>query len=1088
MNKERPRNIRIITRIPSIFVGLFCLLALNAPPFASAQEQDVGTIEGYVTNAATNLPLARARVTVRPAFQEALTNEEGYYRLTGVQSGEAQLEITYLGFNKQNTTVVVTPNATASRDFVLAREQTGQPKDDGVVMLEKFSVVADQIMGAQAMAMNEQRHAPNIKTVIAFEELADQGQENIADYIRFLPGVAIVDDGDESTLALGGFPPEMSMVRLDGGDIASTGVGEESGRTLSLSQVPMVNIERIEVTKVPTPDMPASGLGGSVNLVTKSIVGTKQPRFSYRLYNYFDADDGLTFSGGERQATNQVSPKFKQPSFSASLTYPLTKNLAFSLGFLRTWRQREFTQENATWNLKTEDRFVNSGTNPDYPLPPQTIGTKDIAMATAQWGQVAEIKTTENMQATVEWRMSRNDSLAYTIQYRETSDERASNRIITSFQQGGRYDPKGDASYTEKKPETAYNSGSRYGSMNMGGYGPLNFETSTKLTHMTLRYKHRGTWNIDGQAVYSDSTKIRSSNDKGYFAGVNAAVSTLSIRGDGINSTESILPTLYSVTNEYGEIFDIFDGGNYDIAGVSEEHGTYKNTRYSGQIDFQRHLGRNFTVKFGGAYSNEQKDDLRFQLRRLFAPTSSTGGSLPIRASYHDILDENLNIQMNGNPVSWVSPVKLYKLYQEHPHWFPVNAADLARDRALGSLLLEEAITAAYVRFDLKLLENRLTVTGGIRFEQTKLDGWSMLEDRSAIYVKDENGVPLKDENNRFVKLPGIEADPVRETNLIFQERASHSGQSYNGLYPSINANYIITDNLVLRAAYARTIGRPDVRYVAGGMTIPAPDAETELINPNTGQPYLRNDRVIEVGNPGLEPWTADSFHLSMDSYNYYGGFGSIGVYRKNVKNFFAREIMPVTRENLQLYGLSDSVIDFYINGPDAYEMRRWENVGDANVTGLELTYRQDLLFLPPWLKNMQLWVNYTHLRISGPSAEEFVGFTPDAFSCGIKFIRPRYAIFLTCAYQAETKKVKTLVYDNYIPEDTYDYMAAHTTFDISAEYSISKALTLYLTWTDVFAKDRIIYRRASDTPDYAQKFQRNTAPSYFMIGIKGSF
>lgn len=1061
--------------------SVVCLLVLLVAPVASAADEATGTIEGYVTNTTTNLPLARAKVTIHPAFQEALTDDEGYYRMTGVPAGEVRMEITYLGFNKETATIAVTPNAPAKRDFVLSREQAEKPKDDGVVMLEKFSVVSDQIMGAQAIAMNEQRHAPNIKNVIAFEELADQGQENIGDYLRFMPGVAIVDDGEDVTIALGGFPPEMSAVRLDGGDIASTGVGEESGRTLSLSQVPMVNIERIEVTKVPTPDMPASGLGGSLNIVTKSIVGTKQPRFSYRLYNYFDSDGGLTFSGGERQATPQVSPKFKQPSFSASLTYPLTRNLAVSLGFSRTWRQRQETQEQALWNLRYEDQYRNSGTNPNYTATPESIGQKDIAMYSASWTNIAEIKTTENLQATVEWKMSRNDIIAYTIQYRETSDERATNRITTDFYENARFDPSGDGSYAEKKPETAYNSGSKRGQMVMGAGSPLNYETSTKNTHMTLRYKHRGNWNIDGQAVYSSATKDRTSKNKGYFSAVAGRVKSLSVRGDGINSTDSILPALYSVTNEYGEIFNIYDGGNYDVEKVYEEEGTLKTTRYSGQLDFQRHLGSNFSVKFGAAYSNEQKDDRRYQTGLLFSPTSASGGSLPLRASYHDILDEDFNLQMNGNPVSWISPVKLYKLYQIHPHWFQVDAVDIPKAVAQGSLLLEEAISAAYARFDLKLFQNRLNMTAGVRFEKTELDGWSMMEDQSAIFKKDENGVPIRDADNRFVLLDNrVEDDTAYANSLIYQERAYQTSQSYSDCYPSININYSITENLVLRAAYARTVGRPDVKYVAGGMSIPRPESE------DAEEEQLIRSRYIRIGNPGLEARTADSFHLSMDSYHFKGGFGSIGVYKKYVKNFFLEAAQPMTMENLKPYGLSEEVMRFYVT--NKYWMRRYENVGDANMTGLELTYRQDLLFLPPWLKNMQLWVNYTHLSLSGPNADKFPGFTPDTFSGGINFIRPRYAVFLSAAYQAETKVRPVTEHDLHTPEGTYDYENARTLIDLSAEFSVTKAFAFYLTWRNVFAEDRIFYRRAADTPSYATNYQRLTAPSQFMVGIKGTF
>ncbi len=1076
MNRNSPRHARTCRAFAQ---GLFCLFAFIVAPLAGAAEEATGTIEGNVTNSATNLPIGKVKVTIRPAFQTTLTDDEGYYRLTGVPAGEAQLEVTYLGFDKQTATITVPPNASLKRDFVLVREQT-TPKDD-LIVLEKFSVVADRLMTAQALAMNEQRHAPNIKNVIAFEELSDQGQENIGDYIRFMPGVAIVDDGENAgSLALGGFPPEMSAVQLDGGNVASTGVGEESSRTLSLLEVPMVNIERIEVTKVPTPDMPATGLGGSLNLVTKSLLGTKKPSFSYRLFMNFDSANGLGFDGGSKQPISQVSPKFKQPSFTANLTYPLSSRLAFSLGFTRTWRQRgtnNTPQETATWNLRTEDKYINLG-GPEWSFPPEFYGTKDIAMTSAQWTQLAELTTTENMQATVEWKMSRNDSLAYTIQYRENVTERANSRITTNFSERVRNDPRGDATYAEKKPETSYHTNSTRGGMIMGGNAALNYEDSTDRTHMTLRYRHRGAWNIDGQAIYSSATRIRTSLNKGYFTGVNAAVSSLSIRGDGINSTDSILPVLYSVTNDYGEAFNVYDGGNYDITGVAEEDGTYKTTLYTGRIDIERHVRHNFSFKLGGAYSREEKDDRRFMLRRTFTPA---GGALPLRASNYDVIDEDVNITINGNPVRWINPSKVYKLYQEHPDWFPVGAQDLPRDRALGSVRLEEIISSAYLRFDLKLFQNRLNMTGGARFERTKLNGWSMLEDKSAIYQKDAKGIPIKDENGRFLKLPGIDDDPVRAANLVYQERASHAGQSYKDLYPSLNANFSITENLILRAAYARTIGRPDVRYVAGGMTIPAPDAEEEMEG-------LVNVRIISVGNPGLEPWTADSFHLSLDSYHLKGGFGTVGVYKKNVTNFFARTLVPMTYDSLKLYGLSDETIEYYINGENRYIMRRWENVGDASLTGLELSYRQDLFFLPSWLKTMQLWVNYTHLKVTGPNAEDFTGFTPDAFSYGVNFIRPRYSITLSCAYQAETKKTKVEEYETYIPAGTYDYQAAYTTYDLGAEYSFSKSFSAYITWRNIFAKDKIIYRRAADTPGYAEKYQRFVIPSYIMIGIKGTF
>jgi iron complex outermembrane receptor protein len=44
------------------------------------------------------------------------------------------------------------------------------------------------------------------------------------------------------------------------------------------------------------------------------------------------------------------------------------------------------------------------------------------------------------------------------------------------------------------------------------------------------------------------------------------------------------------------------------------------------------------------------------------------------------------------------------------------------------------------------------------------------------------------------------------------------------------------------------------------------------------------------------------------------------------------------------------------------------------------------------------------------------------------------------------------------------------------------------MSWDDVFAKDRLVYRRAPDTPAFAQTYQRYVTPSYIVVGLKGTF
>ncbi|OAM86946.1 hypothetical protein AW736_25570 [Termitidicoccus mucosus] len=1056
--------------------GTLFVLTMVVAPLASlieaqpAEAAGTGNIEGVVYNSTNGLPVGRVKVGIKGTPQEVLTDDEGRFFFPQMPVGEVSLEVSYLGFDSQTATVTVAPGKTAVRDFQLALLGSvrggGTAAGDDVVLLEKFEVVADQAMSAQALAMNEQRHAANIKNVVAFEDLGSYGQENIGDYIRFLPGVAIVDDGENpGQLALGGFGAEFTNMQLDGGDIASTGVGTTSGRTLALQEVPMVNIERVEVTKVPTPDMPASGLGGSLNLVSKSLLGTKRAYLDYQLYMNFNNKEGLSFDGGSRQPVRQLSPKTKQPSASVMLVVPVGKRLAFSLGASRSWRQRpaeDTPNENALWNLRYS---VKDAQGNDVP--------KDIALATAQWSQIAQITAIENLQAAMEWKIARNDTLSLSLQYRETTAETATSRLTTRFHSSNAYDPVSDdpAHYTSSKAGR--------GVIEMGGNTSLNYENATENTHATLQYKHRGPkWHVDAKGYYSHAIRTRTNEGKGYFNGYYASRISLNMRGDGIGEGDSILPTSYTITTNSAtnpEVVDPYDGATYNLNSVRNEYGVYKTDLYSGRVDVTRIFSRQFQLKAGASMNRLEKDD-----RRRTDPYAFNGPYGQSMSQY-DVMDEAIGVTMNGHPVRWISPVKLYNLFLEHQDdgWFSLNDSAI-QNLAQNSKKMIEDVSAGYLRFDLRLFQNRLSMTGGVRYEKTKLDGWSVRRDDSAIYLKDENGNRIQDPAGGYLLVTN---DTKEQMRLKWQERALHEGQDYDGFYPSLNINYALTANLVARAAYARTIGRPDVSYVVAGITIP---------DPGTSDPELA--RTITVGNPGLKPWTADSFHLSLDSYLFKGGFGSVGVYHKRVTNFFGKEAPAATEEVLQGYDIAENDIAYMLE--QGYVLNRWVNWGDAHLTGVEFSYRQDLLFLPQWLQKTQVWVNYTHLEVGGKNAEDFTGFTPDALSWGVNYIRPRFSLRFSFAYQAETKKGMVAVapgtsnanYMPVLPDKVYDYQDSYLLCGLNAKYSFSRAFSVYVNWNDILAGDRYVYRRASDTPAYADSYQRYVTPSYIMVGVEGRF
>jgi TonB-dependent receptor len=1014
----------------------------------------MGAVQGTVSNAASGSPLGRAKVTIRGTAQEALTDDDGRFYLRGAPAKDIELEVSYLGFASQTSRVTVPPGGQVARDFQLSREGTDRRgTEDQPIVLDKFEVVAEQTMSGQAVAMNEQRHAANIKNVVSFDELGDRGQENIGDYVRFLPGVTILDDGENpGRIALGGFPAEMSNIQIDGVDVAATGIGATSSRTASLQDVPILNIERVEVSKVPTPDLPASGLGGSMNLIAKTGTGIKRPVGRYQIYMNFNNVDGLGFDGGSQQPHDRASPRHKEPSFSLSYAFPVGKRLAVSLGVSRSWRQRptdDTPSEVAFWNLK--DTYLATG------------APKDFALAITQWRQEASISRTENVQLGVDWKLAKNDTLSLQVQQRAVLDKKAMSFFTSRI--NANYDAIGNADYTESRGTT--------GRFEMGTLNPSNFDATTDTRMLSLKYQHRGpVWNIDAQASQSAADRERSSIGKGYFNGVLANALNVKIRGDGIGKGSSIGPETYTITRTNGTLLDPYNANNYTLGTANEEYAMYQTDLTAGRLNVSRAIGRNLTLKIGGAFNRLDKDDTRPVKNYTFVGRAA--GQTAV--SLYDLVDESIDVKVNGSPVRWISPVKAYDLFVQHPEYFTLNTTHI-QNRAQNSKRMLEDILAGYFRFDLRLLSGRLNFTGGARYEKTDLKGWSMKRDNFAIYQRDAAGNFLRTNTGALIPITNNAEARLR---LINQERANFESQGYDGLYPSLNANYAFTENLVARAAYARTLGRPDVQYVVAGITVPVP---TDT-NATTA-------RTIVVGNPGLEPWTADSFHLSLDSYHLKGGFGSVGVYRKKVSNFFAQRGQPTTAATLEAYGIPEGDIEYML--ADNYVLRRWENVGDATLDGIELSYRQDLLFVPSWLKLVQAWVNYTHLKVGGPNAEDFVGFSPDSLTAGLNYIRPRFSVRLTCAYQAETKRAEVVVVPGtsvagFIPLSTYEYQAASTRYGISAEYALTKKFALYVNWDDVFAKDRLVYRRAPDTPAFAQAYQRYVTPSYIVIGVKGSF
>jgi len=177
--------------IPATSVGLLLVLWVVSTGPASGQ---TATLTGRILDVETRAPLAGAVVTVLPQGLDALSNDQGRFRLEGVEPGMVRLEATYLGY------------ATGVETSVLAR--TSRPTfvsfelKQVAIEVEGITVAADAFRGREDAPTSTQR-----LTEVEIRRNPG-GFGDISRSLLSLPGVLGGVDNRNDLLVRGGGPGE----------------------------------------------------------------------------------------------------------------------------------------------------------------------------------------------------------------------------------------------------------------------------------------------------------------------------------------------------------------------------------------------------------------------------------------------------------------------------------------------------------------------------------------------------------------------------------------------------------------------------------------------------------------------------------------------------------------------------------------------------------------------------------------------------------------------------------------------------------------------------------------------------------------
>jgi TonB-dependent receptor len=220
-----------------------------------AQEQK-GAIAGTVTDS-TGAALIGARVSLQSPALNVVSNEQGLFYINDLGPGNYTLNISYVGFAVFTKMVDVAAGQTVNVDAKLEL-----PSDKQTVLVTAARA------SAEAEAINIERTADNIVQVLPVEVIRSLPNANMADALGRLPSVTLErDEGEGKYVQVRGTEPRLTNTTVDGVNLPSP---EPGVRQIKFDAIPASLVEEVQISKTLQANMDGDGIGGSVNLVTKT--------------------------------------------------------------------------------------------------------------------------------------------------------------------------------------------------------------------------------------------------------------------------------------------------------------------------------------------------------------------------------------------------------------------------------------------------------------------------------------------------------------------------------------------------------------------------------------------------------------------------------------------------------------------------------------------------------------------------------------------------------------------------------------------------------------------------------------------------
>ncbi|WP_440056086.1 TonB-dependent receptor [Pseudoalteromonas sp. T1lg65] len=629
--------------LPSLFK--LSPVALVCAGLTVASHVQANTLTGQVSAESQKTHFQGAKIVIKELNRTLVSERDGRFKISKIPAGNYTMEVSYLGAETITQSITITDNHTTDVKIELAAKAG---------LMDDIIVVGQR--AGQAGALNRQKNALSIKSVVSADSIGQLPDQNAAEALQRLPGVSILrDQGEGRFVGIRGIDPNLNNVTINGTSVPSPEAGV---RSVAMDVIPSELVQSLEVSKTVTPDMDASAVGGSIEVQSLSAFDRDGQSYS------------VTLQASHNEQVSETSPKI---SASFTDTFELRKDTEFGIATAVSWFERKFGSHNMETDggwMELELDDVNTGEEVSF------FGAEEIE-------QRHYLITRERLGAALNFDIHHKGFKKYYLRtlYSEFSDDEYRQRNEYKFD-------KGDVFGAETSATKAYFSGADVDRDTKDRY-----EEQSILSAVLGGENYIQDWFIEYNVSYSKSDEKEPNRLDADFAGEGFAM--------GYIAGET--PTL-------GADDRVNDLSQFELDEIVWENNLSEDETTSFKLDLTKDFtmsGYNAQFKFGGKYSDREK------INRIDA-TLYDGGFNDTVAQNFATHSPDYEIGHFGPGLDRNAIRKFFASQQAN---FEVNQLETDIESKGRSYDSEEQVSALYGMLTVDI-EN-LNVIAGFRYEDT---------------------------------------------------------------------------------------------------------------------------------------------------------------------------------------------------------------------------------------------------------------------------------------------------------------------------------------------------------------------------------